>query len=383
MKKRTSDNMWIPFWIDKWIFGSMRIECNLEERAIWIDLLAWAAKDNGYIRANEETPYPLEQLAGMLIIPKEKLEAAIEKFIKTKKIKRFKNGVLYVTTWEKYQFSDRYRRMFKQDSSPKTEQPSEKRKLYNIKEKNIKEKNIKEKNIKEKPSFKYKKKHLDEAKYLESTIKETNPKHTIRGKSYLENWANTFRIMEEKKEASLEEIRLVIDFAMGSSFWHSNILSAGKLREQFGRLWEQAKEKGKIRSDLKIGKRTSKQTPKEQNYWKDREEKITELTKKGLSENEIQIEISKWSKKYWETQSNKGGSRISFLVPDEVWKLAVHVSQQNDIICLRCFARLADERGVEWDKDIKFYPCSRITQDEIIKKSRQYRGKEDDDNRSL
>jgi len=67
-------------------------------------------------------------------------------------------------------------------------------------------------------------------------------------------------------------------------------------------------------------------------------------------------------------------SRISFLVPDEVWKLAVHASQQNDIICLRCFARLADERGVEWDKDIKFYPCSRITQDEIIKKSRQYRG---------
>ena len=70
-------------------------------------------------------------------------------------------------------------------------------------------------------------------------------------------------------------------------------------------------------------------------------------------------------------------SRIGFLVPDEVWKLAVHVSQWNDIICLRCFARLADERGVEWDKDIKFYPCSRITQDKIIKKSRQYREKED------
>ena len=47
------------------------------------------------------------------------------------------------------------------------------------------------------------------------------------------------------------------------------------------------------------GQRTSKQTQKEQNYWKDREKKIAELAKRGLSNNEIQIEISKWSKKYW------------------------------------------------------------------------------------
>jgi hypothetical protein len=65
MKKRTPDNIWFPFWVDKWIWGSMRIEFEPIERAIWVDLLALAAKDDGYIRANEDIPYPLEQLAGI------------------------------------------------------------------------------------------------------------------------------------------------------------------------------------------------------------------------------------------------------------------------------------------------------------------------------
>ena len=63
-----SEKTWFPFWIDKWIFGSMRIEFDVEERGIWIDLYALATKDNGHIRANEDVPYPMEQLSGMLII---------------------------------------------------------------------------------------------------------------------------------------------------------------------------------------------------------------------------------------------------------------------------------------------------------------------------
>lgn len=54
-------------------------------------------------------------------------------------------------------------------------------------------------------------------------------------------------------------------------------------------------------------------------------------------------------------------SRVGFSVSGETWKLAVHRSQVNDIVCLRCFTRLADERGVEWDKEIEFYPVSWIT----------------------
>jgi len=54
-------------------------------------------------------------------------------------------------------------------------------------------------------------------------------------------------------------------------------------------------------------------------------------------------------------------SRVGFWVPDEIWWASVHISQRNNIICLRCFARLADEKGVEWDKEIEFYPVSWIT----------------------
>ncbi len=119
MKKRVSDQFWFPWWPDKWIFGSIRIECTLEERAIWVDLLSLASKDDGYIRANEEMPYPVDQLAGMLRIPEETLNNAIEKFISLKdkqgkgKLTRTKEGTLYVTKWEKYQFSESYHRVQK------------------------------------------------------------------------------------------------------------------------------------------------------------------------------------------------------------------------------------------------------------------------------
>lgn len=56
-------------------------------------------------------------------------------------------------------------------------------------------------------------------------------------------------------------------------------------------------------------------------------------------------------------------NRVGFYVPDSVWRAAMHVSQWNEIVCLSCFTRLADERGVEWDREIEFYPVSRIGHD--------------------
>lgn len=52
--------------------------------------------------------------------------------------------------------------------------------------------------------------------------------------------------------------------------------------------------------------------------------------------------------------------RVMFNVPDDIWELATHFSQREDIICLACFTKMADERGVEWDKDIEFIPISQI-----------------------
>lgn len=144
MEKRTSDKFWFPWWPDKWIFGSVRIECTPAERGIWVDLLSLASKDNGHIRANEETPYPLQQLAGMLIIPEKELDEAIKKFIKTKKLIKNNSGTLYIAKWDKYQFSERHKRRVKKQMSanPATMSGKKDAILHNNKENKNKLKNI-------------------------------------------------------------------------------------------------------------------------------------------------------------------------------------------------------------------------------------------------
>lgn len=57
---------------------------------------------------------------------------------------------------------------------------------------------------------------------------------------------------------------------------------------------------------------------------------------------------------------------VNFHVPNEVWALAVHISQIESIICLTCFTRIADERGVEWCREIRFLPTSRVAWDKFI-----------------
>jgi len=133
MKNRDDSMSWIPLWIDKWIFGSTRIELQPDERSVWIDLMAIASKDNGFIRANPKTPYPPQQLAGLLYISEELLHRTIQKCISTGKIKECGNPVennftgYYILNWSTYQLTDRYKRRFqanvqeKGHSSPKTE----------------------------------------------------------------------------------------------------------------------------------------------------------------------------------------------------------------------------------------------------------------------
>ena len=79
--------------------------------------------------------------------------------------------------------------------------------------------------------------HSELAVLLESKIKERIPKHRFMGKDYLKKWADIFRLMEEKKEATTSEIKELIIWVSKDDFWYKNILSADKLRKQFGRLW--------------------------------------------------------------------------------------------------------------------------------------------------
>ena len=121
---------WFPVWIDKWLFGSTRLELTHTQRALWLDLLALSAKDKGYIRANETTPYPLKQLAGFLMVDEKTLAETIERCIQVGKLERLENDILRVTKFDEFQLSDRWKREIKKKvkrTSKKTEKISPKK----------------------------------------------------------------------------------------------------------------------------------------------------------------------------------------------------------------------------------------------------------------
>lgn len=49
---------------------------------------------------------------------------------------------------------------------------------------------------------------------------------------------------------------------------------------------------------------------------------------------------------------------VGFWVPNEMWAVVVHRSRLQDIHCLNCFIERADEKLIDWSKDIKFYAIS-------------------------
>lgn len=52
---------------------------------------------------------------------------------------------------------------------------------------------------------------------------------------------------------------------------------------------------------------------------------------------------------------------VGFSVPDEIWKDVVPSKHRSDVVCISCFARLADEKLIPWDRQIRLYPVSMHT----------------------
>ena len=50
---------------------------------------------------------------------------------------------------------------------------------------------------------------------------------------------------------------------------------------------------------------------------------------------------------------------LGFSVPDVVWRAAT--DSFAGVLCILCFAQRADDAGIEWDKEIAFYPVSLMT----------------------
>ncbi|HFF3742149.1 DNA replication protein DnaD [Bacillus cereus] len=74
---------------------------------------------------------------------------------------------------------------------------------------------------------------VNAAKYLFEKIKSNNPKQK---EPNFDSWSNDFRLMREKDQRELQEIKDVIDWCQVDFFWQGNILSPKKLREKFDQL---------------------------------------------------------------------------------------------------------------------------------------------------
>jgi len=188
--KEKQTQMWIPLYVDKWIFGSTRIELDPSERSVFIDLLVFGAKDQGYIRANETTAYPHTQLAGLLNIPVELLQSTIVKCLHFEKIIELIPGIYRLKNWEEYQLSYDYKYRIEtgrksipgnkvrenSDSSPKNSDSSPKNSDSSPKNSDSSPKNsakvgpIREDKIREEKRREEKKVHIDPEPKKETAI---------------------------------------------------------------------------------------------------------------------------------------------------------------------------------------------------------------------
>ena len=311
MKKRVPDKFWFPWWPDKWIFGSVRIEFTPAERGIWVDMLSLASKDNGHIRANEETPYPLAQLAGMLIIPEEELDAAIKKFIKFKKLTMLKSGTLYVTKWEKYQFSERHKRRIEGEMSDETDTMSKEKDP--IIDNSTLDNNKLNHNKEEQKTFIPTKTHtnitFEELEEISSLLADV----VNIGEKKIDS------LLEFLKELSLEfpDLDYVYQMKKKCAWWRDNPLTKKsnihlQLRNWFN-LAKKFQKEGQ--QDKRVGESSHIPSRKEQDYMDAREIKMTLLQEKYQPEidkatkahasdwldeidNKIKEEIAEFSREY-------------------------------------------------------------------------------------
>lgn len=103
-----------------------------------------------------------------------------------------------------------------------------------------KEKEKEKEKEKKTPRHKFETCDTNGAKYLFEKIKGNNPKQKAPN---FDSWANDFRLMREKDNRELQEIKDVIDWCQADPFWQGNILSPKKLREKFDQLTIQMNSK--------------------------------------------------------------------------------------------------------------------------------------------
>ena len=95
--------VWLRLWPEKFLWGTMKPELEVDERAVWVDLLCLAAMFMGKV----DITYT-KALAGRLMVPQELLERSLKKLEKTKRIKikvdkKEEKTYAEILKWKQYQ----------------------------------------------------------------------------------------------------------------------------------------------------------------------------------------------------------------------------------------------------------------------------------------
>ncbi|PDZ33710.1 phage replisome organizer N-terminal domain-containing protein [Bacillus toyonensis] len=231
---------------------------------IWIKLLSQAGRTNanGYIFLSENIPFTEEMLSTLFNRPIATVRLALQTFKQFGMIDVTDDQYICISNWEKHQNIDGLERV-KQLNAERNKKYRERKKQQQLTLENKdedsdacvtsrddtdieedKELDIdkeKDKKKKEKPSrHKFETCDINGAKYLFEKIKGNNPKQK---EPNFDTWSNDFRLMREKDNRELQEIKDVIDWCQADPFWQGNILSPKKLREKFDQLTIQMKSK--------------------------------------------------------------------------------------------------------------------------------------------
>jgi len=75
-------------------------------------------------------------------------------------------------------------------------------------------------------------------------------------------------------------------------------------------------------------------------------------------------------------------SPVGFWVPNDTWEEVMSDDRQHAIMCVMCFTRLADQKFIRWDKEIKFFPVSKKSHREQIQSNYESPKGERDNSRS-
>jgi len=92
---------WFKIYGEKWFIGSTRWELTIEQRAVWVDLLARASIND---TPGQIDYFSLKQLADQFNVPLKLLKSTIKRCIEEKKINLLpKKRIILILSWKKYQ----------------------------------------------------------------------------------------------------------------------------------------------------------------------------------------------------------------------------------------------------------------------------------------